>query len=243
MSKLTHLDGSGAARMVDISAKAATAREAVAEARVMMPASAYAAAKQGNVPKGDVLGVARIAGIMAAKKTSELIPLCHPLALTKIDVEFEWLDDEHALRIKVTAATTAQTGVEMEALMGASVAALTVYDMIKGIDKGVRIEDVHLVSKSGGKSGSYKARSVAHAPPRTLPVQDAKPLPDMASKRETFRAFMASHRLRASEWAKRAGVPAGEIFGFLTGRSRGISSDVAERLAQAARVRVEDMFR
>jgi len=243
MSKLTHLDDGGAARMVDVSAKAVSAREAVAEARIVMPAAAYAAAKQGNAPKGDVLGVARVAGVMAAKRTWELIPLCHPLALSRIDIEFEWLDGEHALRICATAATAAQTGVEMEALTAASVAALTVYDMVKGIDKGAQIENVRLLSKSGGKSGSYRAVPLARAPVRAAPAPAGRPAADAAGKREAFRAFMTSRRLRATDWAKRAGVPPGEIYAFLTGRSRGIAGDVAGRLAHAAGVRVEDMFR
>ena len=241
MSRLTHLDESGAAHMVDVSAKAVTAREAEAEALVVMPKDAYAAAKEGNAPKGDVLGVARIAGIMAAKKTAELIPLCHPLALTRIDIAFEWRDTESALRIAATAATAAQTGVEMEALTVVTVAALTVYDMVKGIDKGSRIEGVRLVSKSGGKSGRYKAAGAPRVRPRAAP--DAAPVQDRGAKREAFRAFMTSRRLRATEWAKRAGIPSGEIYAFLTARSPGFSDGVAERLAQAAHVRVEDMFR
>jgi cyclic pyranopterin monophosphate synthase len=155
MSKLTHLDEAGNAAMVDISAKDSTAREAVAEGRITMSAEALAAIEDGAVKKGDVLATARIAGIMAAKKTSELIPLCHPLALSKVAVDFEFEDD--SIRVTALARLTGQTGVEMEALTAASVALLTIYDMAKAIDKGMVISGVRLLSKSGGKSGSWIA--------------------------------------------------------------------------------------
>ena len=168
MSKLSHLDEDGAARMVDVSGKEATAREATAEAIVRLSPEAYAAARDGNAPKGDVLGTARLAGIMAAKKTSELIPLCHPIPLSNVDVEFEWLDD--AIRITASAKTKAETGVEMEALTAASVAALTIYDMVKALDKSTTIEAVRLVSKSGGKSGAYRAAGMLDSP-KTQPTR------------------------------------------------------------------------
>src|SRR6185312_13674771 len=145
MTKLSHLDDHGAARMVDVSAKAATDREATAEATVTLSAEAFAAVMSGTAPKGDVLAAARIAGIMAAKKTSELIPLCHPLALTKANIDFE--PGDNAIRIVSTVKTNGQTGVEMEALTAASIAALTIYDMIKAVDKAAVIEGVRLVSK------------------------------------------------------------------------------------------------
>jgi cyclic pyranopterin phosphate synthase len=157
MAKLTHLDDKGAARMVDVSAKAATAREATAEAVIVLSRAAFAAAISGNAKKGDVLGAARIAGIMAAKKTADLIPLCHPIALTRATVEFKPLKTRSAIRIRATASTTGPTGVEMEALTAASVAALTIYDMIKAVDRSAVIETIRLLSKSGGKSGRYKA--------------------------------------------------------------------------------------
>jgi cyclic pyranopterin monophosphate synthase len=157
MSRLSHLDEHGAARMVDVSEKNITVREAQATAVIVLSPDAYNAALSSGAPKGDVLGVARLAGIMAAKKTSELIPLCHPVPLTKAGIEFELQDDRSALRILATARTTAQTGVEMEALVAATVAALTVYDMVKAIDRGAIIEDIRLLSKSGGKSGAYTA--------------------------------------------------------------------------------------
>jgi cyclic pyranopterin phosphate synthase len=249
MAKLTHLDDTGTARMVDIAGKDVTERAALAEAVVVLSPEAFAAARQGNVPKGDVLATARIAGIMAAKKTADLIPLCHPLALSKADVNFEWLDERSAIRVTALVKTTGQTGVEMEALTAASVAALTIYDMVKAIDKGTAIEAIRLVRKSGGKSGIYNApeKPVAairrSAKPKTLMGEVSAPRPGPDSQREAFRAFMMSRRLRATDWARSAGVPAAQIYAFLTGRSRGLGSDVAERLARAARVRVEDMFK
>lgn len=155
MTKLTHLDEAGNAAMVDISAKDATVREAVAEGRITMSAEALAAVRAGAVKKGDVLATARIAGIMAAKKTSDLIPLCHPLALSKVAVDFEFEDG--GIRVVTLARLSGQTGVEMEALTAATVALLTIYDMAKALDKAMRISDVRLLSKSGGKSGDWHA--------------------------------------------------------------------------------------
>lgn len=155
MSNLTHLDNAGNAAMIDISAKAATEREAVAEGRITMSVEALAAIKDGAAKKGDVLATARIAGIMAAKKTSELIPLCHPLALSKVAVDFEFEAD--GIRVTALARLTGQTGVEMEALTAASVALLTIYDMAKALDRGMVISGLRLLSKSGGKSGDWRA--------------------------------------------------------------------------------------
>jgi cyclic pyranopterin phosphate synthase len=148
-SGLTHLDDAGSARMVDVGGKAITDRRAVAAASVRMSGDALRAVREGNAPKGDVIGTARIAGIQAAKRTAELIPLCHPLPLSFVDVRIE-LGDE-LVEIEAEARTSGQTGVEMEALTACSVAALTVYDMVKGIERGVTIERVRLVSKTGGK--------------------------------------------------------------------------------------------
>jgi len=157
MSKLTHLNESGAARMVDVSNKSVTAREATAEAIIVLSKEAFDAALSGNAKKGDVLAAARIAGIMAAKKTSELIPLCHPIPLSKATIDFETDTTCNAIHVIATAKTTAQTGVEMEAMTAASIAALTIYDMVKAVDRGAVIETVRLLAKSGGKSGNYKA--------------------------------------------------------------------------------------
>lgn len=155
---LTHFDAEGAAHMVDVSPKAETARVAIAGARVEMAAETLALIRSGTAAKGDVLGVARIAGIMAAKRTHDLIPLCHPLPLSSVSVDFETADDPvHTVTIRATAKTTGRTGVEMEALTAASVAALTIYDMCKAVDRAMAIEGVRLLHKSGGKSGSYDA--------------------------------------------------------------------------------------
>ena len=162
MTKLSHLDEHGAARMVDVSEKPATVREAQAEAFILLSPEAYEAALAPQTPKGDVLATARLAGIMAAKRTSELIPLCHPIPLSQASIDFESQDARSALRIVATTRTTAPTGVEMEALVAASVAALTVYDMVKAIDRAATIEGVRLLAKSGGKSGSYDVRSVSN---------------------------------------------------------------------------------
>lgn len=150
---LSHVDAKGKAVMVDVSAKEASVREATASAFVEMNAETVRIVSEGGLGKGDALGVAKIAGVMAAKKTPELIPLCHPLALSKIDVELSLLDG--GVSITSTVRTTDRTGVEMEALTAASVAALTVYDMCKAVDKGIRITSVELVQKTGGKSGPW----------------------------------------------------------------------------------------
>jgi len=155
MTELTHLDPQGHAHMVDVGAKAETARVAIASGRIRMSAPALAAIRDGAVPKGDVIAAARIAGIMAAKKTADLIPLCHPLPLHSAGVEFAF--EEGALRATATASLTGKTGVEMEALTAVSVALLTIYDMAKAIDKGMVIEDIRLIEKRGGKSGDWKA--------------------------------------------------------------------------------------
>jgi cyclic pyranopterin phosphate synthase len=157
MSKLTHLDESGAARMVDVAAKPATARRAVASGRIVMSREALAAIRQGNAPKGDVLAAARIAGILAAKRTGELIPLCHPLGLEAMAIDFAF--EEDAIRATATAALTGKTGVEMEAMTAVCVALLTIYDMAKALDKGMVIEAVRLIAKSGGQSGDWLAGS------------------------------------------------------------------------------------
>ena len=152
MKSLTHIDKRGKARMVDVSAKATTAREAEATAFVLMSAAVLAALPRN--PKGDPLEVARIAAIQAAKRTSELIPMCHPVALSHVDVVLELCENGVAIRTRAT--TTAQTGVEMEALVAAGIAALTVYDMCKALDKGIEIREIMLERKSGGKSGEYR---------------------------------------------------------------------------------------
>jgi cyclic pyranopterin monophosphate synthase len=155
LAELTHLDEAGHASMVDVGAKDVTVREAVAQAEVHMLPETLAAIEAGNAPKGDVLAAARIAGIMAAKKTPELIPLCHPLLLNKVGIEFELDRARSCVVILASVRCAGKTGVEMEALTAASVAALTIYDMAKALEKGMRIEAVQLLEKRGGKSGDY----------------------------------------------------------------------------------------
>ena len=157
MSDLTHFDDQGRAHMVDVSDKAVTARIAVAEAHVRMAPDTFALITEGRAKKGDVIGVARLAGIMGAKKTPDLIPLCHPLPVTKVSVDLMPDADLPGLRIEATVKTTGQTGVEMEALTAASTAALTVYDMCKAVDRAMEIGGLRVILKDGGKSGRYEA--------------------------------------------------------------------------------------
>lgn len=156
-SPLTHFDAQGQAHMVDVAAKASTHRVAIAEGRITMLPATLALIQAGTAKKGDVLGIARIAGIQAAKKTSDLIPLCHPVALTRVAVDFEIEADTPSVRCRATAECTGQTGVEMEALSAVSVALLTVYDMCKAVDRGMVVSDIGLKEKRGGKSGHFVA--------------------------------------------------------------------------------------
>ncbi len=156
MSKLTHFNQAGEAHMVDIADKASTARRAVAAGRIVMQAQTLELIQQGKHKKGDVLGVARIAGIMATKRTADVVPMCHPLALTHVSVEFETDVGQSAIECTVTAETSGRTGVEMEALTGVQVTLLTIYDMCKAVDRGMVISDVRLLQKSGGKSGLWQ---------------------------------------------------------------------------------------
>ena len=156
MSSLTHLDEQGAARMVDVSAKAPSAREATAAAEVLMRAETLALITEGTAKKGDVIATARIAGIMAAKRTADLIPLCHPLPISAVSIELAPDAGLPGIRIRATVRTTGVTGVEMEALTAASVAALTIYDMLKAADRAMRIDSLRVVHKSGGKSGTFE---------------------------------------------------------------------------------------
>ncbi|WP_439609396.1 cyclic pyranopterin monophosphate synthase MoaC [Hydrogenophaga sp.] len=156
-SPLTHFDAQGQAHMVDVAAKASTHRIAIAEGRITMLPATLALIQAGTAKKGDVLGIARIAGIQAAKKTSDLIPLCHPIALTRVAVEFDIEPDSHSVRCRATAECTGQTGVEMEALSAVSVALLTIYDMCKAADRGMVMDGVRLMEKRGGKSGAFVA--------------------------------------------------------------------------------------
>ncbi len=156
MSELSHFDAAGHARMVDVSAKAETARTAIARGRVVMAPATLALITAGTAAKGDVLGIARLAGIMAAKRTADLIPLCHPLMLSKVTLNLRPAPPD-AVEIEAEVKVTGQTGVEMEALTAVSIAALTVYDMVKAVDRGMRIDAIRLVLKAGGKSGTFEA--------------------------------------------------------------------------------------
>jgi cyclic pyranopterin monophosphate synthase len=156
-AKLSHLGARGQARMVDVSAKAATEREACAEGRVLMQRATLDIVRKGDAKKGDVLGAARIAGIMAAKRTHELIPLCHPLSLSQVEVDVTPNAKLPGIEVKARVKVAGQTGVEMEALTAVAIACLTVYDMVKAIERGMRIEGVRLIEKSGGRSGHYRA--------------------------------------------------------------------------------------
>ncbi|MGC3964499.1 MAG: cyclic pyranopterin monophosphate synthase MoaC [Rhodocyclaceae bacterium] len=156
---LTHFDAAGQAHMVDVGTKPATARRAVANGRIRMLPATLDAIRQGTARKGDVLGVARIAAIQGAKRASDTIPLCHPIALTRVAVEFDIEEADHAVRCTVTAECVGQTGVEMEALCAVSAGLLTIYDMCKAVDRGMRIEGIGLLEKDGGKSGSWRAES------------------------------------------------------------------------------------
>ena len=159
MSKLTHFDKQGRARMVDVSKKKESLREAVVRGSVFMNPSTYKNIMSGNIAKGDVLAVAKVAGIMAAKKTSEIIPMCHPLNLSHVEINFYPLEKENRIDIEAKVKIKAQTGVEMEGFVAVATAGLTIYDMCKAIDRGIVLSNIHLVKKSGGKSGTYLVRS------------------------------------------------------------------------------------
>ena len=185
--RLTHVDRSGRPRMVDVSSKPVTARRAVAEATVAVGPETMSLVIDGGGSKGDVLGVAELAGVMGGKRTSELIPLCHPLPLTDLQVAITPDRAAGVLRIRAEAATTGQTGVEMEAMTAASVAALTVYDMVKGVERGVEIRGVRLLSKTGGKSGAWE-RSPDPVDDRPKPIPGARMAGRIGGKRKAPRA-------------------------------------------------------
>lgn len=258
MTKLSHLDERGQASMVDVSSKAPTERAATAEARVVISHEAFRQVVDGTLPKGDVVATARIAGIMGAKKTPELIPLCHPLTITHAGIEIVPLPDGRTLQVTSTAKTTGQTGVEMEALTAATIAALTIYDMVKAVDKSAVIESVRLLTKSGGKSGTYQApprpegrtsptpagkRGAARVTPRVLSAETTAPTAlNPADGRENLRQFMIARGLRPSEWAQSASVPLNELYGYLSGHSRKLSAEAIEKLAKAAKATPEQML-
>ena len=259
MSKLTHVDSDGQARMVDVSAKGSTERSATAEAFVRMAPETLALIAENKIAKGDVLATARIAGIMAAKKTSELIPLCHPLNITSVVVDCRLVEEGASSGVQITATVKVigVTGVEMEALTAASVAALTIYDMIKAVERDIVISDVRLVSKEGGRSGIYRAPAPLRAARRPSPPVSRKPkasevpidaasrvpMKDHNARREAFRRFMNAHGLTAHAWAKDSGLAVGVIYSFLHGRTPSLTKAEEEKLATSAKVDVEDLYR
>lgn len=264
---LTHIDESGRASMVDVSAKDDTERSATAGARIRLQAETLALIADGKIAKGDVIATARIAGIMAAKKTSELIPLCHPLMLTAVSVDIAPSEDKSGLDITASARVKGPTGVEMEALTAAGIAALTVYDMVKAIDREAVIGEVRLLAKSGGKSGDFARDEVQ---PEAAPTADPEKAPlvsrgfrrapggvatrpralDMGqsaaamshSRAENFRRFMRDNKLQVTSWSAEAGLPVGLLYGFLHGRVGRLPKDAEERLAKAAHATVRDVF-
>ena len=272
MARLTHLGADGKADMVDVAAKAETERSATASGYIALKGETLAMIAEGTAAKGDVIAAARIAGIMAAKKTHELIPLCHPLLLTGIALDIAHAEDGSGLLITATVKTKGTTGVEMEALTAVSVAALTLYDMVKAVDRAATIGAIRLVAKSGGKSdyqedgadeptgpipplppdppkllsrGFRRAPGAAArpTPPRPQPT-DQGPATERArhSRADAFRAFLRDNRLQVSGWAADAGLPVGLVYGFLHGRIGRLPKDSEEKLARAANATVKDVF-
>ena len=261
MSKLSHIDGQGQANMVDVGEKDVTARLAIAEGRVVMQPETLKLILEGDMKKGDVLGTARLAGIMAAKKTADLVPLCHPLALTSVKVELTPDPENHSIRIQATAKVTGQTGVEMEALTAVSVAALTIYDMAKAVDRDMEIGEIRLIQKEGGKSGKFKRTKEdgdrqAKSSQQVLKSEGAFPRPQeiqptMAERtlripppdeRDAFRQFVRINRLQVHRWAKDADVRPGEVFAYLNGQAARIPDTSAQKLAAAIGVSPDRMF-
>ena len=263
MSKLSHIDSQGKANMVDVGAKDVTSRTATAEGRVVMKPETLKLILEGDVKKGDVLGTARLAGIMAAKKTSDLIPLCHPLGLSSVNVDLTPDPSNNAIRIRATAKVTGQTGVEMEALTAVSVAALTIYDMAKAVDREMEIGDIRLIEKEGGKSGSFKrpdeantelrfagSRSSNHKA-KSVVRRAEEVAPDRAptafkvpppNERDAFRQFIRINRIQIHRWAKDADVKPGEVFAYLNGQTSRIPDSSAQKLAAAIGVSTHQMF-
>ena len=245
MTKLTHLDVSGAAIMVDVGAKDETLRVAIAKGTIRMAPETLAAIEAGVTRKGDVLAVARVAGIMAAKRTPDLIPLCHPLPISSVTLDLVPTETRDGIDITATVKVTAKTGVEMEALTAVSVAALTLYDMVKAIDRQMVIGEVRLVHKEGGRSGITSPGKKDQIATKKTPMSGPEPrlshsVPTEA--RDVLRAFMIRHGLKVSDWTKAAGVRSGELFSFLNGQSKSLAPDTAKRLAKAAGVTVKELF-
>lgn len=269
MTKLTHINDKGHAHMVDVSGKATTERTAMAEAIVRLRPETLAMVLDGSSPKGDVLAVARVAGIMGAKKTSELIPLCHPLPISAVTVLCEPDEAECIIRVLATVRVTGTTGVEMEALTAASIAALTIYDMLKAVERGIVIDGIKLLSKEGGKSGSYRAEanegavtknrqsSLRRASEVQVKARRARPMspldvspepakrkgsPDAPAKRDALRRFMQTRGLTAHAWTRDADLPVGVLYSFLHGRTHALTKAEEQKLCDAAGVSPEDLY-
>ncbi len=255
MSDLTHFDKDGKAVMVDVSAKDVTERTAVASGSITMSAETLKLIKSGSATKGDVLGTARIAAIMAAKKTSDLIPLCHPLPISKVSIDFALDEKRSAVEIKAIVKVSGKTGVEMEALTAVSVAGLTIYDMVKAADKEMVISDIKLVQKEGGKSGSYRRSNKATTSTYEQKARLAKPTevplsstassgspPHPAPRSDALRAFMTAKRIKPLRWAQDAGIEPGRLYGFLQGTVSRLSNEEEERLASTVNVSVEALY-
>lgn len=255
--------------MVDVSGKGITERTAMAEAIVRLKPETMAMVLDGSSPKGDVLAVARVAGIMAAKKTSDLIPLCHPLPISAVTVLCEPDEADNIIRVLATVRVSGNTGVEMEALTAASIAALTIYDMLKAVERGIVIETIHLISKEGGKSGSFRAEpsdgsgsgqrlgalrrasgvqaTVRRARTTLKPEPPAdpakrKPSADASAKRDALRRFMQSRGLTAHAWSRDANLPVGVLYSFLHGRTHTLTKGEEQKLSSAVGVAPEDLY-
>ncbi len=270
MPDLSHIDETGRASMVDVTDKPGTGRSATASGFIALKSETLALIAEGKTAKGDVIAAARIAGIMAAKKTHELIPLCHPLLLTGIAIDITHTEDGSGLLIAATVKTHGQTGVEMEALTAVSVAALTLYDMVKAVDRAATIGAIRLIEKTGGKSdyaeGDLETPPIPPLPPeppkllsrgfRRAPggsARAAAPRPAPTdqgpatarathSRADAFRAFLRDNRLQVSGWAADAGLPVGLVYGFLHGRVGRLPKDAEEKLARAANATVQEIF-
>ncbi len=253
MSDLTHFED-GKAVMVDVSDKDVTTRTAIARGTVTMNETAFEKLSSGTSKKGDVLGVARIAGIMAAKKTSDLIPLCHPLSLSKVTIDFTLDESSRQVALEATVKTDGKTGVEMEALTAVSVSTLTIYDMLKAVDKAMEISDIALHHKTGGKSGDFdRTNESGDKKTSTEPKAKARPSevplhpphitqPMAAGKRESLQRFMADKRLKPLKWAKQAGIEPGILYQFLQGRSGSLPAEAETKLAAAIGTPVAAMY-
>ncbi len=246
--------------MVDVGGKADTTRVAIAKGVVTMQPETLQLIQQGALKKGDVLSVARVAGIMAAKRTHDLIPLCHPLPITSVTVDLTPNVETSSIDITATVKVTGKTGVEMEALTAVSVAGLTVYDMAKAVDKDMVIGEIKLLHKEGGKSGTYvrddaavekpkpalrsrNTRNLRAVPKEVMGVAGMqKPNIPHTQHRDAFKAFVTHNKIRIMGWTKKAGVPSGEVFSYLNGQSTRLSPESAQKLAAAMNVTVAQMF-